>query len=629
VRRLLEIYAKDADTSRFERLYQVEVATGLIEADDLILYGIGKAFWSRGDTGKAKSYLSEIQAGSPFWFRARYFIGAMLVEGGDTSALEAAEPVFRELSVATPVAPEDRLVRDLALLALARIQFERGELEAAIITYQLVPDDSASRADKLHELAWTYIRLGRLKEAVTAVDAFLAAYPQHPFAAELNLVRGHLLFETGELVEAHAAYEKVVTEYAPVRDRFRRLARSDQKAETWVKQVMAMESTAAEPGGDEQLPGYAVALLQTDPDLSRAIGLFRELGAQDASLDASEALIQQISTAIGSSDSETDGARNLSMTAAAAMADGLTRYVDLLAVEAEWMRTAGGSEAAGLVGGLELALVEVRAGVDGLARAVEQARGDVAAERAADGVRATRAEAEARLAAARAELAALTAATQVPPTAAPPVSPEQRAEVEGRIAAAEQLLNTLPTAPVAGDAVARLSQRMRDAEGWEERLDKLSTDFRAARTRAGIDVEMDPTVARFDSAHRVLDTALDRLRRSQAMLSTGSDAHLYRVREVLGREADAVAEERGDLTESYTEAERVAGGIVRTNLERLAGRFGESVLGADMGVVNVFWSQLVDTADKVEAVKSERSAALQELERRYGYLESKAGGGAR
>lgn len=617
VRRLLEIYAKDADPSRFERLYQAEVATGLISADDLILYGIAKAFWSRGETAKAKSYFAEIKEGSSFWARAQYFIGAMLVEpatAGDAAAMDAAEPVFQKLAAIAPATSEDRAVRDLALLALARIQFERGRLDDAILTYQRVPDDSANRADKLHELAWTYIKLGRLNEAVAAVDTFLTAYPQHPFAAELNLVRGHLLFETGDLADAHTAYDKVVAEYAPIRDRFQRLARSTDRSEAWVKQVMAME--AGGDAGDDALPGYAVSLMQQDPDLSRAIGLFRELEGQDSSLDVSESLIQQIGTAVGSTEDDAEGLKALHVSSGVAYADGLERYADLLDAEGAWLKDAGTGDSAAPLASVSTRLKGVREAIKGLQADFAAVRDQSGIGRGAAASASTRAEVEGRLQAIRGELAAL------PATA----SAEDRAELELRVGEQERILGALTTEEQAARAVGRIPDLMAKAQSWRERLDELSRDLASLRVPLAIDVEMDPTVARFESLHRLVGVALERISRSESMLAEGTESHLYRVREVLKIEIEAVKVERGDLSVRYGEAEAVAGGIVRSNLEKLASRFAASVLGADMGVVNVYWSELVQMGDEVEAVESERSAKLQELDRRYGYLERKSGG---
>jgi hypothetical protein len=47
------------------------------------------------------------------------------------------------------------------------------------------------------------------------------------------------------------------------------------------------------------------------------------------------------------------------------------------------------------------------------------------------------------------------------------------------------------------------------------------------------------------------------------------------------------------------------------------------VLGADMGMVNVHWSQWVETGERREQLVAERSDLVRELEQRFAYLRQK------
>ncbi|HMV65949.1 MAG TPA: tetratricopeptide repeat protein [Myxococcota bacterium] len=620
VRRLLEIYSHDTDSSRFERLYQEEVASGDVTPDDLILYSVGKALYGRGETAKAKTYFGEIKPGTRFYMRARYFLGAMNVAAGDPASLDGATVIFRDLAAIEPVSPEDHHVHDLARLALARLDYERGAFDDAVVIYGSIGAESPLRADALHELAWTYIRQERLDLAVSAVDTFLAAYPGHPYAAELNLVRGHLLFETGSLSDAEAAYGKVVAEYSPVRDRFARLARSEDRAESYVKQVVAIEGGAATDAGEGALPAYALALLQTDPDLSRAIGLFRDLEQQDGSLDTSEALIQQLTVAIGSGKGDEEAMHALHVTAGAAIVDGLKRYVEMLRAESGWLRGAAEADVAGLIDQVDLAIDASGE------RLVELDSGMLAVRTELASVRADLRERDRRVAELKARLAGVEATIADEAESATPSEladlQRQKADIEVRIGQMSQV-GALSTD-------AALVPLMAGAKVVEDRLDVAAKDLASLRTPGGIDIDMDPAVARFSRMRQSLHNALERLRGVEGMLSRGTDAHLYRVREVLQQETAAVAAERKDLGLRYTDAERVAGGLVRANFARLSEQFAASVLGADMGIVNVYWSQIVELGDDIDEVAAARASALSELQRRFQYLERKQRGkGAR
>lgn len=614
VRRLLEIYAMDADTSRFEALYEAEVLRGGLQPNDLIRYSIAKSFYGRGEVARARSYFQEIQPGSEFFSRSQYFLAAMRLAEGTPEALAESATAFATLADAETASAEDRAVRDLAVLAVARLHYEAGRVDEAIAAYHRVSDEGPMRADKLHELAWTYIKRGDLREAVGQVDVFLKDYPQHQYAAELNLVRGHLLFELGDLQDSLTAYDRVVAEYVPVRDRFVRLSSAEQAGVDYARAVVALEHGGEGPD-EAALPPYAVAVMRADPDLDRALGLFRELGEQERMLGEAEVLLKEVGDSLGSSGEGSGGIQGLRFNVTESFADAAEAWSRLLGAEAQWLLTHPNDVSApmeALLGRRTTVVADVRA----LRSAVEAKRPDVEAQRA---IVARQAADELALAkrvdAARASLQALGA--QAPMEEVSRLS----AEVDAMEAEAAVLGDRATAARQAVDAAA--AEVTRAVPGILERLETLSVDLGALRPTAGVDVEMDPRVARFDSLLQSLRVAVERLERVDAALVGGTGAGLSRVRDTLRNEADAVQAERVLLVETFADADRVAGTLVRGNFKRLSDLFSESVLGADMGIVNVFWSQVLVTGEQVEAVSARRRTAIDELERRFAFLERK------
>ncbi len=105
-------------------------------------------------------------------WQATYLLAAMDVAGG---ARDAAYNRLVPLSRGRPPLPDTgnqhlevlaARLHDLALLAMARIQYAAGEFEDARVLYERVPDDSEQWPRASLELAWTLFHLGRLEDAV-------------------------------------------------------------------------------------------------------------------------------------------------------------------------------------------------------------------------------------------------------------------------------------------------------------------------------------------------------------------------------------------------------------------------------------------------------------------------------
>jgi hypothetical protein len=198
-----------------------------------------------------------------------------------------------------------------------------------------------------------------------------------------------------------------------------------------------------------------------------------------------------------------------------------------------------------------------------------------------------------------------------------------------RVADLEQQLASATSAARAAAADVDAGRRA-DGEGSKivgralalmDDLAIISGQLRELRVSAGVDVDMDPMVARFDRLHATLESAMSRFGHVDDVLGNGDQGQLFRVRAVWEAQRAEVQAERADLSERYVDADRVAGGIIRVNFARLTERFASSVLGADIGIVNVFWSDLTETDSEIRATRVERNRAEADLKRRYAYLE--------
>lgn len=613
VRRLLEIYSRDEDATRFDRLYQQEILRGDVAPSDLILYAVGKAFYIKGDLAKAKSYMMELSTESAFYGRARYFLGAMLVAQGDAASLAEAMPYFQELVQRPAETSADQQVHDLSLLALARIHYELSDFAKAVEYYGLVGEGSGFLDEKLHELVWSHVKQGEYKQALDAVDVFLLAFPQHRYAADLQLVRGHLLYREELYDDALGAYKKVVDEFTPVRERFASMAAATDDAGAYFQEVLSLDTDDLyAPREEGQLPAYAISVMLSDHDFNRSITLYRDIQRQEEAVAASEALVAELEQSLGGKAGAIDLA-SLRHRVGAARTRGLDARIELLEAEAAWLIEAGGAQ--DMVRGLQQRLAALASDTRAAAGAFEQAAGD--AERARidlDAAAAALKDAQKRLDELRARLLGDTSALQ----------PQDIVELTRGIVELEtEVAAQQRRRDAAKQAVAAAEARGADLHELELRASTLWQFFQSARTPAGIAVDVDPTGARVDALHVTIDQALSRLGRVEGMLGAEEDTELFRIRATFAQEAKEVVAQRAELSQTSSAASAVAATLVQDNFRRLEAQFAESVLGAEKGIVNVYWSQWVAVGEERTRLTSQRNAIVVELERRFALLQQK------
>lgn len=553
VRRLLEIFSRDQESVRFEELYTREILRGRVQPTDVILYSVGRAFHTKGDKVKAKSYFNEIAPESPYWARAQYQLGAMLVEEGTEPALRDAVVVFSRLGAFAAVTFEDQRVVDLSWLAVGRIYEHEGEWRDAAEAYAKVSDDSAYGPDKLREIAWVYIQAKDYPSASAAVDGFLERFSGHAYAAELRLVQGHLQFQQAQWDRALTSYQAVVAEYTPVRERFAALSRPEADANALFVDLVGDSTDGVwAPKDQDALPAFAVALLVEDPQFSRSLSMYRDLQKQEEAIVASEAIIASLRPALGGS-ADTTAVASARYGVLTAQVDGVNHALDLLDVEARWLALAGAPPA--------------------------------------------------RLASARTSLDALRVRVQ---------AAAQTVERAGPEAAGTSSTTAL-------EAIEKSSSL--ELGGIENDLVRLRKEIRSLRAPAGIDPDMDPTSARLDAQHGTLEGAITRIRDVGASIATLKSTDLERLRQTFREQVDAVQAERVELDARYAAIRDLAVAVAQDDFARLSAQFADSILGADMGLVNVHWSRWVADGDEQKAITEERNDAVSDVEEQYQYLQ--------
>ncbi|MEL6343424.1 MAG: tetratricopeptide repeat protein, partial [Myxococcota bacterium] len=296
VRRQLEVYGIQRDNDAFQALYRQYVLSGIVEPNDQIKYTVGKSFYRRGAEGyaRAKGMFTEIAPDSPYYSRARYFMGTILSAQGD---FDAAIAEFTKSAEATPNTAATREVQELAWLALGRLYYEVGRYDKSIEYYQNLDSTSPYFADQLYELAWTYIKQESWADALQAIEIFLIAFPEHRYTMQLQLTQGHLHMKEETFEKALVSYETVVDDYTPVREQLARLEGERESA----ARIFAQMSEDEAFDDSLALPSYAVEMLIEGPEVARAVEVNAQLAQQRQDLTDTQSLIEEVELALAGS----------------------------------------------------------------------------------------------------------------------------------------------------------------------------------------------------------------------------------------------------------------------------------------------------------------------------------------
>ena len=329
-RRTLETYSILGDSEGFDSFYNAYIVSGKVKTTELISYTLAKSFFRRGEAGRAKAMFEAVAPNTPYYSRARYFLGVQMIrEGNLAQALVEFQAAEKD-----PVTDDDhKRVHELAELAIARLYYEAGDTAQATIWYGKVSKGSPNFADQLYESAWALIRQGndtadarekadaaaaelarsrgerevvpdhRLtpdeakiwSAAATQVTLFLEQFPQHRYTASMKIDRGHLQMKLRDYDEAEVNYQKVVSEYEPVVSKLIAIEGDKQITSRFLDELTDEKKGASE----DLLPGYAEEILLSRSEVGRAAAAWGALQDQRAELAESDQLVTMLTAKMG------------------------------------------------------------------------------------------------------------------------------------------------------------------------------------------------------------------------------------------------------------------------------------------------------------------------------------------
>ena len=625
IRRLLELYSQTRQSEQFYELYEQAIARGGVRPSPLIAYTVAKSFYQQEDLLRAKSNFLDIALDSPYYGKARYFLGTIMVAEGD---LEQAIIYFQEVANLGAETIDDRQVRDLSLLALGRLYYETGRFAESTEYYRRIAGDSAVLADKLYEITWTFIKQEQFEEALRAAEIFLLAYPEHEYTAELKLLEGHLHVQQRAFDSALTSYEGVIQDYTPIRETFRELSESRDDPEQYFGRILEISSGDA-AGGRGELPSYALAMMMGDEELGRAISVYQDLESQQNDITMSEQLIADLETVL-SSQAGIGGFSQLRYEVQVVVNASLERQLELLELEEAWLAQYGppsmGSdltefkrERLALVDDVRLLSGQVSDNREMFKTYEDQVREvQEVASQVNDVTEALRKEVEQQ--------------RRMVERGQTKLQGEDAADVLAELEAVAKDLGDV------GDNARSLSsdstrrrvmsevQAPQSGQDNEKKLQQaiagLRAKYRNARDRVNA-----PSKKNFsrsiDGLQARLAEARSQLIEAQSSIESREFSQLAVIRTRLDTEVRSVAKQRSALEGTLGDASEVSVALTRSGFGRMEGFFADSVMHADLGIVDVYWAQKVEVQDQREELLQEKNDRIKNLDERFEFIRNK------
>jgi tetratricopeptide (TPR) repeat protein len=291
LQRLIELSLHTGDYSPVDGYIAKLESLGTTKQLASVPYVKGKYYYFRRQFDKALEALKAITPGHVYYFHSLYFVGASNVQLG-ADHVDAAVQAFGTILKTEPKTDSQKLITELAHMALGRVFLETGQLTNALDEYSKVGRKSDQFNDMLYESAWVHIKAKDYAKAQRSLDLLLLNAPDSPLAPEVKLLVGSLHIRETQYGPATDAFSKTRDEFEPVH---RQLVDELQKAGNPGAHFRDLIAKNLEKFDIAQiLPPNAVRWVKDEPDVAKVATLLGDENDLRRSLAESQEIVQRL-----------------------------------------------------------------------------------------------------------------------------------------------------------------------------------------------------------------------------------------------------------------------------------------------------------------------------------------------
>ncbi|MBR57346.1 MAG: hypothetical protein CMH54_04730 [Myxococcales bacterium] len=262
-----------------------------------LLYVAGKAYYFRGDFNQSIRLLGQIPANAAVYPQSRYYLGVARTALGQ---LDTAQTAFKDVSFTSGDKQEGQEIRDLANMALGRLEIERGKWDQAVDYYQKVPRGSIHFPRSVYELAWAYVNSGKLQEAIRAFDVIILVAKDEELVLTASMDRGQLLIHLDQHQDAQEAFEEVHRRFVPIRDELERFTQSDKNLELYFRWLIHRYDKRYTL--DLPLSERAAQWVRAGAGLEELVKTLDDIAIQGREIAQLDQIVKDLNTALTGSD---------------------------------------------------------------------------------------------------------------------------------------------------------------------------------------------------------------------------------------------------------------------------------------------------------------------------------------
>jgi tetratricopeptide (TPR) repeat protein len=218
LKRLIAASYRLGNYSEAKNYYSVFIDAGYdISRDPDLAYYLAKSMFFDDYTKEAFNVFSTLKPDNRYYLQSRYFLGVVELRQRNQ---EVAMGYFEKIIQADR---NDKYhsyekIRDLAVLAAARIAFEAGDLVKAVRYYLILDKRSVHFAEAYYELCWTYIKREEYTKAIDALRLIKFIDPGSIIVPQAEILEGSLLIRLERYGEAMMLFSSIVDRYGTIKD---------------------------------------------------------------------------------------------------------------------------------------------------------------------------------------------------------------------------------------------------------------------------------------------------------------------------------------------------------------------------------------------------------------------------
>jgi TolA-binding protein len=306
--RLVELTLKLGDGENIDEWLSLLDAVPEAQRRSSVPYVRGKYAFYNDKHDEAIAQFNTVARTSPYWFQARYFIGAAHIAKKD---LDKATIEYENLVREPTRSKDEKRVVELSHIALGRIHYERDQPSKAIDRYLEVSRRSDLFDEAMYEASWVYVRNKEFEKALRALELLGLSEMPTSRMPEVKILEGNLRIRKAQRLgdsslkkDSEAEYSRAVTTFQGVRGQFlrpkeelERVVAEKRDPNLYLSQVTGRHAEVFDIKAT--LPEMAAAFLREEPEVKRIIAVEGDLGTIEDDIVVAEQTIERLEAALG------------------------------------------------------------------------------------------------------------------------------------------------------------------------------------------------------------------------------------------------------------------------------------------------------------------------------------------